>query len=195
MKQWCHGDGRSGELASSKVSDSAVTSLVCETSPSPNVPTFPSAARSIWRTVLQTSPPTHRRARQALRAAVVQESAQIRDVTDDTMVHEALIIIWQSRLRLPLPDSHGLLTVRVRAPGTEVSMQGSYVPPFGIAGQVFDSAIGRLSRARPCRSCSAIFAGTSKRSMKPSARSATRPSRSGSGLGGERGAVSPRSTD
>ncbi len=83
-----------------------------------------------------------------LRAAVVQESAQIRDVTDDTMVHEALMIIWQSRLRLPLPDFHGLLTVRVRAPGTEVSIQGSYVPPFGIAGQVFDSAIGRrIARA------------------------------------------------
>jgi hypothetical protein len=82
-----------------------------------------------------------------LRAAVVQEAAQIRDVTDDTMVHEALMVIWQSRLRLPLPDFHGLLTVRVRAPGTEVSIQGSYVPPFGIAGQLFDSAIGyRIAR-------------------------------------------------
>jgi hypothetical protein len=78
-----------------------------------------------------------------LRAAVVLESAQIRDVTDDTMVHEALMVIWQSRLRLPLPDFHGLLTVRVRAPGTEVSIHGSYVPPFGIAGQLFDAAIGQ----------------------------------------------------
>jgi hypothetical protein len=78
-----------------------------------------------------------------LRAAVVQESAQIRDVTDDTMVHEALMVVWQSRLRLPLPDFHGLLTVRVRAPGTEISIRGSYVPPFGIAGQLFDAAIGR----------------------------------------------------
>ncbi len=78
-----------------------------------------------------------------LRAAVVQESAQVRDVTDGTMVHEALMVIWQARLRLPLPDFHGLLTVRVRAPGTEVNIQGSYVPPFGIAGQLFDSVIGR----------------------------------------------------
>jgi hypothetical protein len=83
-----------------------------------------------------------------LRAAVVQESAQIRDVTDDTMVHEALMVIWQSRSRLPLPDFHGLLTVRVRAPGTEVSIHGSYVPPFGIAGKLFDVAIGRgIARA------------------------------------------------
>jgi hypothetical protein len=82
-----------------------------------------------------------------LRASVVQESAQIRDVTDDTMVHEALMVIWQSRMRLPLPDFHGLLTVRVWAPGTEISIRGSYVPPFGIAGQLFDSAIGwRIAR-------------------------------------------------
>jgi hypothetical protein len=77
-----------------------------------------------------------------LRVAVVQEAEQIRDVTDDTMVHEALMVIWQSRLRLPLPDFHGLLTVRVRAPGAEISIRGSYVPPFGLAGKLFDAAIG-----------------------------------------------------
>jgi hypothetical protein len=82
-----------------------------------------------------------------LRASVVQESAQIRDVTDGTMVHEALLVIWQSRLHLPLPDFHGLLSVRVWAPGTEITICGSYVPPFGIVGQLFDSAIGcRIAR-------------------------------------------------
>jgi hypothetical protein len=82
-----------------------------------------------------------------LQAAVVQDTVQVRDVTDDTMGHQALLIIWHSRSHLPLPDFHGLLTVRVNCPTTEVSIRCSYVPPLGIAGWIFDSAVGRYIAA------------------------------------------------
>jgi hypothetical protein len=83
----------------------------------------------------------------ALRAAVVQEAAQIRDVTDDTMIHEALLVIWEARLHLPLPDFHGLLTVRVNAPNTEISFRCAYQAPLGILGRLFDAVIGRFIAA------------------------------------------------
>jgi hypothetical protein len=89
--------------------------------------------------------------RRLLRAAVVQETVQIRDVTDDTMVHEALLVIWHSRSHLPLPDFHGLLTVRVNCPTTEVSIRCSYVPPLGILGWIFDSTVGRYIAAATMR--------------------------------------------
>jgi hypothetical protein len=86
-----------------------------------------------------------------LRAAVVQEAAQIRDVTDDTMVHEALLVIWQARSHLPLPDFHGLLTVRVNCPTTEVSIRCSYKAPLGIPGRLFDATVGRYIAAATLR--------------------------------------------
>jgi hypothetical protein len=78
-----------------------------------------------------------------LRAAVVPEAAQIRDTTDTTMIHEALAIVWKARMALPLPDFHGLLTVRVNAPTTEIRIEGSYDSPLGIAGRAFDGLLGR----------------------------------------------------
>jgi hypothetical protein len=80
--------------------------------------------------------------RQMLRAAVVQDVVQVRDVTDETMVHEALLIVWQARSHMPLPDFHGILTVRVNLPVTELSISCSYVPPWGIAGRLFDAFVG-----------------------------------------------------
>jgi hypothetical protein len=78
-----------------------------------------------------------------LRAAVVPEAVQIRDTTDTTMIHEALLIVWKARMALPLPDFHGLLTVRVNAPTTEIRIEGSYSSPLGIAGRAFDEVLGR----------------------------------------------------
>jgi hypothetical protein len=86
-----------------------------------------------------------------LRATVVQEAGQIRDVTDETMVHEALLVVWKARPRLPLPELHGLLTVRVNAPFTEVSIRCTYEPPFGAAGWLFDAFVGRAIAAATMR--------------------------------------------
>jgi hypothetical protein len=78
----------------------------------------------------------------SVRAAVVAEAGQIRDETDATMRHEALVIRWQPRSFWPLPDLHGLLTVRVNAPATEVTIRSEYSPPLGVLGRVFDALVG-----------------------------------------------------
>jgi hypothetical protein len=77
-----------------------------------------------------------------LRATVTQEASQIRDVGDSAMAHEALLVAWQPGWRFPLPDLHALLSVRVNAPTTDITLRCDYQPPFGFAGEIFDALIG-----------------------------------------------------
>lgn len=66
------------------------------------------------------------------------------DVTDTCRKHDALLIAWEPPLSRLLPDFHGALTVRPRGKGAWIRIQGSYEPPLGRAGRVFDAVIGRL---------------------------------------------------
>lgn len=71
------------------------------------------------------------------------ELAEIRDHTDQTRIHEALVLRWKARARIPLPAMRGMITVRPNGRTTEVRMEGRYTPPLGSFGRLFDSLIGR----------------------------------------------------
>jgi hypothetical protein len=79
----------------------------------------------------------------SIRTHVQLEAAQVRDTTDQTRIHDALRLRWEAPPRFPLPVMHGLITVRPRAPVTELHMEGTYDPPLGALGRVFDRIVGR----------------------------------------------------
>jgi hypothetical protein len=70
------------------------------------------------------------------------------DVLDHGRRHDEFRITWRSGSRL-LPDFHGTIRFRIEADRTRVLVDGSYVPPLGFAGRLFDriagSAIARAS--------------------------------------------------
>jgi hypothetical protein len=78
-----------------------------------------------------------------MRMRVHCDFAEVRDYTDETRVHEALVLQWKSHAALPLPLMRGMITVRPNGPFTELRMEGTYVPPLGFAGAVFDTLIGK----------------------------------------------------
>jgi len=65
------------------------------------------------------------------------------DVTDAGRLHEALQLDWSPAEHLPLPAFGGLLSVRPDSGQTELTLAGTYEPPFGAAGQLFDSVLGK----------------------------------------------------
>ena len=79
---------------------------------------------------------------QGIHACVRLEAAEVRDTTDQARIHDALRLRWEAPARFPLPVMHGFITVRPRAPITELHMEGTYVPPLGALGKVFDRIIG-----------------------------------------------------
>lgn len=64
------------------------------------------------------------------------------DKTDAVRGHDALTISWQPRWSV-FPSFRGLATVRPQSPGSILALEGSYVPPGGFAGRIFDRLIGR----------------------------------------------------
>jgi hypothetical protein len=78
-----------------------------------------------------------------LQATVECATAQTRDYTDTSRIHEAIVLQWRTHGVFPIPRLRGLITVRPKAPGTELRIEGSYVPPLGFAGRFFDALIGR----------------------------------------------------
>lgn len=77
-------------------------------------------------------------------AQQVHVSTQITDdLTDVTRKHDALLLAWQPGGRL-FPEFHGAITVRPKGRGAWLRIQGSYEPPFGTAGRIFNALIGRF---------------------------------------------------
>lgn len=72
------------------------------------------------------------------------EASEIRDVTDQTRVHEALLFRWQSRFPILPPVLHGLVTVRPHGRTTQVRLEATYVPRFGLLGRLADALVGRM---------------------------------------------------
>lgn len=72
------------------------------------------------------------------------DASEIRDVTDDTRVHEALLFRWSSRFPMLPPLVHGLITVRPHGRTTQVRLEATYVPRFGLLGRFIDAVAGRL---------------------------------------------------
>ncbi len=77
------------------------------------------------------------------RARIAYEGAQVRDVSDPARVHQAFSFTWPARAWVPLPGVHGLITVRPNSLRTQLTLDGQYLPPLGIAGRVFDAVLGR----------------------------------------------------
>jgi len=78
-----------------------------------------------------------------MRARVRLELSEVRDHTDQTRIHEALVVQWKAQTWIPVPVMRGLITVRPNGLATEVRMEGEYTPPLGAFGTLFDRIIGR----------------------------------------------------
>jgi len=64
------------------------------------------------------------------------------DKTDSVRGHDALILSWQPRWSA-FPSFRGLATVRPQSQGSILSLEGTYEPPGGLAGGLFDRLIGK----------------------------------------------------
>ena len=76
-----------------------------------------------------------------LRARVSCELAETRDYTDQSRIHEALVLRWKAHAPVPLPVIRGMITVRPDGPATEIRMRAKYRPPLGF--EIFDEMVGR----------------------------------------------------
>jgi len=65
------------------------------------------------------------------------------DLHEQGRSHDELRIHWSSGSRL-LPDFHGSVRFRIDANRTRVRVEGSYVPPLGFAGRMFDLTAGNV---------------------------------------------------
>ncbi len=79
----------------------------------------------------------------ALRTDVITTFEVVLDTTDSSRLHDALHLDWSPGQHLPLPRFSGLLTVRPESSRSELILEGTYEPPLGLVGQVFDSLLGR----------------------------------------------------
>lgn len=66
------------------------------------------------------------------------------DLTDPVRRHDALLLAWQPKHLGLFPDFHGALTVRPKLRGSYLRLQGSYDPPAGFLGRLFDAVAGRF---------------------------------------------------
>jgi hypothetical protein len=83
-----------------------------------------------------------------LRRRVRLVAQRILDEDEPGRAHDALEIDWAAGTRF-FPDFHGALRLRIDSvETTRLSLEGTYQPPFGPFGRLFDLAIGRrIARA------------------------------------------------
>jgi hypothetical protein len=70
------------------------------------------------------------------------------DITDSVRRHDALLLAWRPARSALFPDFHGVMTVRPQGHGAWLRIEGSYEPPFGVPGKVFDALAGRVIAQR-----------------------------------------------
>jgi hypothetical protein len=73
------------------------------------------------------------------------------DETEGGRAHDEIQICWTAGTRF-FPDFRGTLRLRIASVDeTLLALEGTYRPPFGAAGAVFDAVIGRrIARATMC---------------------------------------------
>ena len=64
------------------------------------------------------------------------------DTTERGREHEEIVLHWVAGTRW-LPNFDGTLRMRPSMPGTDLLLEGAYVPPGGALGAVFDRLVGR----------------------------------------------------
>jgi hypothetical protein len=69
---------------------------------------------------------------------------EARRVRDDQNVNDVIRIDWAPEGTAVFPRFTGALVISddEKTGGTSVELDGTYEPPFGVAGQLFDAAIG-----------------------------------------------------
>ncbi|MDQ6932482.1 MAG: hypothetical protein M3160_04830 [Candidatus Eremiobacteraeota bacterium] len=80
---------------------------------------------------------------QTIRTEVTTEYNVAIDRMDSARRHDALEVSWYPKAHLPLPAFHGILSVRPHFKDSELALEGSYEPPLGPVGEVFEATIGR----------------------------------------------------
>ncbi|HZW53942.1 MAG TPA: hypothetical protein VFF00_07900 [Candidatus Elarobacter sp.] len=63
------------------------------------------------------------------------------DTVDQGRPNEEIVLRWNARTRL-LPDFAGTLRFRIDAGSARLLLDGTYVPPGGVAGALFDRILG-----------------------------------------------------
>jgi hypothetical protein len=82
------------------------------------------------------------------RPAKVEFLANRRDKLMLGRSHEQLSLTWGPHHGGPYPTFKGKLTIRPLSGKTELELAGTYEPPFGAFGAVFDAAVGhRIAQA------------------------------------------------
>jgi hypothetical protein len=83
-----------------------------------------------------------------LRRPVRLVAQRFPDEHEPGRAHDAMEIDWTAGTHL-FPDFHGTLRLRIASvEETRLTLEGSYQPPFGAFGLVFDLAVGRrIARA------------------------------------------------
>jgi hypothetical protein len=83
-----------------------------------------------------------------LRRRVRLVAERIPDEHEPGRAHDAMEIDWVAGTRF-FPDFHGALRLRIDSvETTRLSLEGTYQPPFGAFGRVFDLLVGRrIARA------------------------------------------------
>jgi hypothetical protein len=86
-----------------------------------------------------------------LRQPVRLDSGRRPDEDESGRAHDQLEITWTAGTRF-FPDFRGTLRLRIASVNeTRLTLQGTYSPPFGAPGMVFDRLIGRrIARATMC---------------------------------------------
>lgn len=73
-----------------------------------------------------------------------------RDQSDPGRSHDEISIFWDARSWM-FPNFSGSIRFRISSPGTRMVLSGSYEPPFGFAGRIFDDLFGRHIAAATMR--------------------------------------------
>lgn len=83
-----------------------------------------------------------------LRWGVTLSFGVLYDVADSARGHNEIHFVWSAHSRW-LPDLTGVLRLSIATHSeTEIVLAGTYQPPFGLLGSVFDAAVGHeLARA------------------------------------------------
>ncbi len=85
------------------------------------------------------------------------------DVLERGRMHEEIALHWTAQSPL-LPDFAGTLRFRIHGPRTRFIIEGTYVPPSGILGALFDRIAGRrIARATAADLVTRIAARASAR--------------------------------
>ena len=86
-----------------------------------------------------------------LRQPVRVTSARRPDEAETGRAHDELDICWTAGTRF-FPDFRGTLRLRIASVDeTRLTLEGTYRPPFGMAGRIFDIVLGRrIARATMC---------------------------------------------